>query len=201
VTAQAGIKFVHNSGRAGKKFCRRRWARAWRGSMPTATAGRPPADQQQGLDAARPQVPAALYRNNHDGTFTDITAGSGLDVEMYGMGVAIGDYDNDGRDDVYITALEGDHLFHNEGHGKFRDVTKAAGIDNANFGASAAWLDYDRDGKLDLFVANYVQWTPKRAICGARSMERLSRTARRNLTKGLVEAVSQLGQRQVRRCH
>ena len=79
---------------------------------------------------------------------------------MYGMGVAIADYDNDGREDVYITALEGDRLFHNEGNGKFRDVTEAAGIQNANFGTSAAWLDYDRDGKLDLFVANYVQWTP-----------------------------------------
>ena len=77
------------------------------------------------------------------------------------MGVAIADYDNDGREDVYITALEGDRLFHNLGNGKFADVTKAAGIQNANFGASAAWLDYDRDGKLDLFVANYVQWTPK----------------------------------------
>ena len=68
---------------------------------------------------------AALYRNNHNGTFTDITAGSGLDIEMYGMGVAIGDYDNDGRDDVYITALDGDRLFHNEGNGKFRDVTES----------------------------------------------------------------------------
>ena len=77
------------------------------------------------------------------------------------MGVAIGDYDNDGRDDVYITALDGDHLFHNEGDGHFRDVTKESGIRNAAFSASAAWLDYDRDGKLDLFVANYVQWTPQ----------------------------------------
>ena len=77
------------------------------------------------------------------------------------MGVAIADYDNDGRDDVYITALEGDRLFHNQGNGKFTDVTKASGIQNANFGTSAAWLDYDRDGKVDLFVANYVQWTPK----------------------------------------
>ena len=102
---------------------------------------------------------AALYRNNHNGTFTDITAGSGLDVEMYGMGVAVGDYDNDGRDDVYITALEGDRLFHNEGGGKFRTSPRPSGIRNANFGTSAAWLDYDRDGKLDLFVANYVQWT------------------------------------------
>jgi hypothetical protein len=82
-------------------------------------------------------------------------------VELYGIGVAVADYDNDGRDDVYITALEGDRLFHNEGHGKFKDVTAASGIRNANFGTSAAWLDYDRDGKLDLFVANYVQWSEK----------------------------------------
>ncbi len=89
-----------------------------------------------------------------------MTAASGLDVEMYGMGVAVGDYDNDGRDDVYITALDGDRLFHNEGNFKFRDVTKAAGINNAVFGTSAAWLDYDKDGRLDVFVGNYVQWTP-----------------------------------------
>lgn len=102
----------------------------------------------------------ALYRNNRNGTFTDITKGSGLDVEMYANGVAVADYDNDGLPDVYITALDGDHLFHNEGHGHFRDVTAASGIRNANFGTSAAWFDYDRDGKADLIVANYVQWTP-----------------------------------------
>ena len=98
------------------------------------------------------------------------------------MGVAVADYDNDGRDDVYITALEGDRLFHNLGNGKFADVTKAAGIQNANFGASAAWLDYDRDGKVDLFVANYVQWTP-RTTCGARSMAPRNPIARRNPTR------------------
>ena len=125
---------------------------------------------------------SALYRNNSNGTFTNVTAGSGLDVEMYGIGVAVADYDNDGREDVYITALEGDRLFHNEGDGKFSDVTKAAGISNANFGTSAAWLDYDNDGKVDLFVANYVQWT-RRATCGARSTARRNRTARRNPTK------------------
>jgi len=77
------------------------------------------------------------------------------------MGVAIGDYDNDGRDDVYITALEGDRLFRNEGNFKFRDVTKGSGLTNAVFGTSAAWLDYDKDGLLDLFVGNYVQWSPQ----------------------------------------
>ena len=102
-----------------------------------------------------------MYRNNGNGTFTDVTAGSGLDIAMYGLGVSVADYDNDGREDVYVTALEGDHLFHNEGNGKFRDVTKQAGINNRDFGTSAAWFDYDRDGKPDLFVANYVQWTAK----------------------------------------
>ena len=80
---------------------------------------------------------------------------------MYGVGVAVGDYDNDGRDDVYVTALEGDRLFRNEGDFKFRDVTKGSGIANANFGTSAAWVDYDKDGRIDIFVANYVQWTEK----------------------------------------
>jgi hypothetical protein len=162
VTQSAGIKFKHNSGREGKKY------------LPeTLGSGAAFIDYDNDgwpdilLINSKDWTPrgrrslAALYHNNHDGTFTDVTLGSGLDVEMYGIGVAIGDYDNDGRDDVYVTALDGDHLFHNEGHGKFRDVSKSAGIDNASFGTSAAWFDYDRDGKLDLFVANYVQWTPK----------------------------------------
>jgi enediyne biosynthesis protein E4 len=162
VTAQAGIKFVHNAGKSGKKY------------LPeTLGSGAAffDADGDGWIDIlfvnGKDWIPhgrhttAALYRNNHDGTFTDITSGSGLDVEMYGIGVAVADYDNDGRDDVYITALGGDHLFHNQGNGKFKDVTAASGIKNASFGTSAAWLDYDRDGKLDLFVANYVQWTEK----------------------------------------
>ena len=160
VTAAAGIHFTHNSGRAGKK-----WLPETMGSGCAFFD----ADGDGWLDIllinGKDWTPrgrrtmAALYRNNHDGTFTDITRGSGLDIEIYGLGVAIGDYDNDGRDDVYITALGGDHLFHNEGGGHFRDVTRESGIRNEAFPASAAWLDYDRDGKLDLFVANYVQWT------------------------------------------
>jgi hypothetical protein len=162
VTAQAGIRFTHNSGRAGKKYLPETLGSGC-AFFDADGDGWPDILLVNGKDwtpGGRKSL-AALYRNNHNGTFTDITAGSGLDVEMYGMGVAIADYDNDGRDDVYITALDGDHLFHNEGNGKFRDVTKAAGIQNADFGTSAAWLDYDRDGKLDLFVANYVQWNPK----------------------------------------
>jgi hypothetical protein len=160
VTAQAGIRFVHNSGRAGKKYLPESLG-AGCAFFDADGDGWPDILLINGKDWAPRgrKSTAALYRNNRDGTFTQITAGSGLDVEMYGMGVAIADYDNDGREDVYITALEGDRLFHNEGGGKFRDVTKASGIQNANFGSSAAWVDYDRDGKLDLFVANYVQWT------------------------------------------
>jgi hypothetical protein len=162
VTTSAGIKFHHNAGKAGQKYLPE--------TMGSGVAffdadgdGWPDIlliNSKDWTPRGRKSLPA-LYRNNHDGTFTDITAGSGLDVEMYGMGVAIADYDNDGREDVYITAIDGDHLFHNEGHGKFRDVTAASGIRNANFGTSAAWFDYDRDGKVDLFVANYVQWTEK----------------------------------------
>ena len=162
VTAQAGIHFTHNSGRAGRKYLPETLGS---GCAFVDLDGDGWADillvnSKDWTPRGRTSL-AALYHNNHNGTFTDVTAGSGLDVEMYGMGVAVADYDNDGRDDIYITALDGDRLFHNEGNGKFRDVTKASGIQNANFGTSAAWLDYDRDGKLDLFVANYVQWSAK----------------------------------------
>ncbi|WP_263385177.1 CRTAC1 family protein [Granulicella arctica] len=102
---------------------------------------------------------AALYHNNQDGTFKDVTHGSGLDVEMYGLGCAVGDYDNDGRDDIYITALDGSHLFHNLGEGKFTDATAKAGVSSAGFATGAAWFDFDNDGKLDLFVSHYVDWS------------------------------------------
>ena len=171
VTTAAGIRFVHNSGRAGGKWLPETmgsgvvffdadgdgWCdllfvngRDWSASARAASFG----------GSGRRSVPA-LYLNNRKGGFSDITAGSGLDVVTYGLGAAAGDYDNDGRADVYVTSLDGDRLYHNGGGGKFRDVSKAAGIVNASFGTSAAWVDYDKDGRLDLFVANYVQWTPK----------------------------------------
>ncbi len=150
VSAAAGLKFVHNSGRAGKK-----WLPETMGSgcafFDADGDGWPDILLINGKDWApggRRSV-AGLYRNNHNGTFSDITRGSGLDIEIYGLGVAVADYDNDGREDVYITALDGDHLFHNEGSGKFRDVTRESGIRNAAFSSSALWFDYDprREGR------------------------------------------------------
>ena len=203
VTAASGIRFVHNAGKAGKK-----WLPETMGSgcafFDADGDGWPDIlliNSKDWMPRGRKST-AALYRNNHDGTFRDITSGSGLDIEIYGMGVAIADYDNDGRDDVYITALDGDHLFHNEGGGKFRDVTKTAGIQNASFGASAAWFDYDRDGKADLFVANYVQWTAKgdlwcsmdgatKSYCTPESYKGNSSKLYHNLGGGRFEDVTQ----------
>jgi len=168
VTAAAGIKFVHNNGAYGDKLLPETMGGGvaffdydydghqdllfvnstyWPGHVPPGK--QPPT--------------MALYRNDGRGHFTDATAGSGLDVSLYGMGVAVGDYDNDGLPDVFITALGGDRLFHNEGQGKFRDVSKDAGLAGApdDWSSSAAWIDYDNDGKLDLFVCNYIRWSPE----------------------------------------
>ncbi len=98
-----------------------------------------------------------LYRNNHDGTFTDVTTKAGLTSCRWGFGVAVGDYDNDGWEDVYITYLDGGVLYHNNGNGTFTDVTHKAGVGNeGRWGTSAAFGDYDNDGYLDLYVVNYV---------------------------------------------
>ncbi len=103
----------------------------------------------------------ALYRNDGRGRFTDVTVGSGLDVSFFGMGAAVGDYDNDGQVDVFITGVGENRLFHNLGGGKFEDVTARAGLTNdvTRWSTSAAFVDYDNDGRLDLFVCNYVKWS------------------------------------------
>jgi hypothetical protein len=106
-----------------------------------------------------------LFRNNRDGTFKDVTREAGLDVEMYGMGIAAGDYNNDGFPDILVTCVGQNHLFKNTGKGKFVDVTHAAGLTGREaFSTSALWFDFDRDGLLDLFVCNYVKWTPEHDV-------------------------------------
>ncbi len=162
VTAQAGLRFRHNSGAYGAKF------------LPE-TMGPGCAfldyDQDGWLDILlvngtdwpgrkSSRSTPCLLRNNRDGTFRDVTAEAGLDVEMYGLGVAVGDFDNDGFPDLLITAVGQNRLFHNNRRGRFVDVTKLAGLGGReSFSTSAMWFDYDRDGFLDLFVYNYVRWS------------------------------------------
>ena len=109
----------------------------------------------------RPEAPGfpALYRNLGAGRFQDATAAAGLRLELYGLGVAAGDVDNDGDPDLYLTALGENRLLRNDG-GRFSDVTRAAGLAEPGFSTSAAFFDADNDGRLDLYVANYVEWTP-----------------------------------------
>lgn len=167
VTRAAGIHFAHNNGAFGKM-----WLPEALGSgvafIDYNNDGWPDILLINGKDwpgHVRRHSYMALYRNNHDGTFTDVTRQAGLDVEMYGMGVAVGDYNNDGCDDIFVTAVGQNHLFRNNCNGTFTDVTKKAGLWGPNgFSTSAAWIDDQRNGRLDLLVANYVQWSPETDI-------------------------------------
>jgi len=165
ITTQAGIHFAHNNGAFGQKYLPETMGSGC-AFIDYDNDGWPDILLINGTDWPGHLKSGAttlkLYHNNHDGTLTDVTRKAGLAVPMYGLGVAIGDYDNDGYDDIFVSALGQSHLFHNNGNGTFTDVTKSAGLWGPNeFSTSAAWVDYDRDGKLDLVVANYVQWSEK----------------------------------------
>jgi hypothetical protein len=203
-TKAAGIQFTHDSGAFGKKY------------LPeTMGAGGAflDADNDGWQDVlivngmSWPGRPAkrsvmALYQNNRNGTFTDVTDRAGLAIPMYGLGVAAADYDNDGRTDIYVTALGRNRLFRNLGGLKFADVTDTARVGDGGFSTSAAWLDYDRDGRLDLFVAHYVAWSidkdlfctldgKTKSYCTPESYTGQSATLYRNGGNGAFEEVTE----------
>jgi hypothetical protein len=161
VTSAAGITFKHTNGAFGKKYLPETMGS---GAAFFDADGDGRQDillingMNLGAGSARKPV-MALYHNAGNGKFTDVTEKAGLAVPMYGLGVAAADYDNDGRTDIYVTALGPNRLFRNLGGLRFQDVTAKAGVGDPGFSTSAAWLDFDRDGRLDLFVTNYVEWS------------------------------------------
>jgi hypothetical protein len=204
VTAQAGIHFKHNSGAFGKKYLPETMGAGcafldydndgWQDILLVNSMDWPEHKTARSF--------LALYHNNKDGTFTDVTRASGLAVEMYGIGVAVADYDNDGNDDIYITCLGPNHLFRNLGNGKFADVTTKAGVGDPGFSTGAVWFDYDNDGKLDLFVSNYVDWSvatdkvctldgKNKSYCTPQSYKGQSATLYHNRGNGTFENVTE----------
>jgi hypothetical protein len=167
VTATAGIQFQHNSGAYGGKLLPETLgsgcafldydADGWQDILLINGMDWPGHKQQRST--------LRLYKNNRNGGFTDVTRKVGLDIELYGMGVAVGDYNNDGFPDILITCVGQNRLFRNTGKGTFVDVTRTSGLHGREgFSTSALWFDYDRDGLLDLFVCNYVRWSPEHDV-------------------------------------
>jgi len=167
VTAAAGVQFRHNSGAYGGKLLPETMGSGC-AFLDYDADGWPDILLVNGMDwpgHERQRSTLRLYRNNRNGTFTDVTRAAGLDVELYGMGVAVGDFDNDGFPDVFITCVGQNRLFRNTGKGTFVDVTRTSGLNGRTaFSTSAMWVDFDRDGFLDLFVCNYVKWTAERDV-------------------------------------
>lgn len=203
VTDEAGLRFRHTNGAFGQKYMPETlgaggvWLDVdddgWQDIVLVNSSAWP----GQGTSDTH----AMLYRNNGDGTFADISAGSGLDVPLYGFGGAAGDFDNDGQTDLYITALGPNRLLRGQGDGTFVDVTEASGTGDPGFSTSAVWFDYDNDGYLDIFVANYVEWTPEidlyctldgetKSYCTPESYQGQSSTLFHNLGNGTFEDVS-----------
>jgi len=206
VTSASGIDFSHYNGRSGKKYLPETLGPGLafidydNDSYPDlyVVNGRPLGDAV--VEGAQPSP--KLYRNRGDGTFEDKTEAAGLTADFFGLGVAFGDIDNDGFDDLYVTTLGEDHLYRNRGDGTFEDITAAAGISNPHLSTSAAFLDYDHDGLLDLFVDNYVKWSPEedlwctldgdtKTYCTPESYEGIASKLYRNLGGGVFEDVSE----------
>jgi enediyne biosynthesis protein E4 len=167
VTSAAGIHFRHNSGAYGGKLLPETLgsgcafldydADGWQDILLVNGMDWPGHKRQRST--------LQLYKNNRNGTFTDVTRSVGLDLEMYGMGVAVADYNNDGFPDIFISCVGQSRLFRNTGKGTFVDVTRSSGLfGRQGFSTSALWFDYDRDGLLDLFVCNYVRWSPEHDV-------------------------------------
>jgi hypothetical protein len=167
VTARSGIQFRHNSGAYGGKLLPETLGSGcafvdydgdgWQDILLINGMDWPGHKQQR--------TTLRLYRNNRNGTFTDVTRRAGLDSELYGMGVAVGDYNNDGHPDLLITCVGQNRLFRNTGKGTFVDVTRQSGLGGRQaFSTSALWFDFDRDGLLDLFVCNYVKWSAEHDV-------------------------------------
>ena len=167
VTAAAGLDFRHNSGAYGGKLLPETLgsgcafldfdADGWQDILLINGMDWPGHQRQRST--------LKLYRNNRNGTFTDVTRAAGLEIEMYGMGVAVGDYNNDGFPDIFITCVGQNRLFRNTGKGTFVDVTQKSGLGKRQaLSTSALWFDYDRDGLLDLFVCNYVRWSTEHDV-------------------------------------
>jgi len=164
VTRAAGIDFVHNNGAFGKKYLPETLGPGcafldydndgWQDILIVNGSAWPSHDRRR--------TAMALYRNNRNGTFTNVTRAAGLDFEFYGLGVTVGDYNNDGFPDLYLTGFGQNRLMRNTGRGTFVDVTKRSGLSGrTGLSTSAIWFDFDRDGHLDLFVCNYVRWSPE----------------------------------------
>jgi hypothetical protein len=203
ITERAGIRFKHHSGAFGKKYLPETMGSGvcfldydndgWQDILLVNSMDW--AEHKTGKSYP------SLYHNNHDGTFTDSTREAGLAIELYGMGCAVGDFDNDGYPDIYITAVGSNHLFHNLGNGKFSDVTAKAGVSDPGFSTSAVWFDYDNDGKLDLFVSHYVDWSvekdqycsldgKKKSYCTPQAYKGQSSTLFHNQGNGVFENVT-----------